>query len=361
LVPGRASARVRRDMAEEDKKREKARAPVEAKPRNRKKTAEPEEDPDALMTVSLRAMEWAQKHRKHIVYAIAGVIAASGVAYGVYFYRSHREEQATSLVAKGVIAELSPVRTGDEDPEIARRMKFYNNESEKQLEALAAFAEARQKYSDTGPGILARLGEAGLFLDRREWDQALAAYGDVKNTSLFAADKSVKVRVLEGLGYAREGKGLLDDARAAYVEIANLDMKGAKSLGLYHQARVDLAKGDKQGAIDKLKAARTDVESPGAPSSKYLKDQIDKLLGRLDPTAVPKPMSPPGGIPGLPPGAGPGGKLTKEQIDAFLKSMGTNAPGGLPKMPPGMPPMPPPGGGGAPPPPPPPAPPAGSK
>jgi hypothetical protein len=339
-------------MAEEEKKREKAKPPAAGKPRDRKKAAvAPEEDPDALMTVSLRAMEWAQKHRKHIVYAIAGVIAASGIAYGVYFYRSHREEQATALVTKGVVAELSPIRTGDEDPEIARRMKFYGSEAEKQAEALAAFGEARQKFGDTGPGILARLGEAGLFLDRREWDQAIAAYTDVKNTSLSAADPSVRIRVLEGLGYAREGKGLVDDARASYVELANVDSKGAKALGLYHQARIDLVKGDKPAAIDKLKTARTDVDSPGAPSSKYLKDQIDKLLGRLDPTAVPKPAAPPGGIPGLPPGAGPGGKLTKEQIDAFLKSMGSGMPGGMPKMPPGAPPMPP--GGGAPPPPPP--------
>lgn len=361
-------------MAEDDKETPKAKArperakatgsPAAGKPRRRGAEPPPAEDEDALMTASLRAMNWAQKHRKHIVYAVAGVIAASGIAYGVYFYRSHREEQATSLVAKGVVAELSPIRSGDEDPEIVRRMKFYGSEAEKQNEALAAYTEARQKYGDTGPGILARLGEAGVYLDKREWDQAIAAYNDVKNTSLAAADPSVRVRVLEGLGYAQEGKGLLDDARASYVALANLEQKGNKPLGLYHQARIDLAKGDKTAAIDKLKAARSDLEQPTAPSARYLKDQIDKLLGRLDPTAVPKPATPPGGIPGLPPGAGPGGKLTKEQIDAFLKSMGSGAPGGLPKMPPGMPPMPPHGGGGggAPPPPPaPPAPPAGSK
>ncbi len=343
-------------------KPEKAKAPAAAgRPRKRGvRAAEPVGDEDALMTVSLRAMHWAQKYTKQIIYGVAGVIAAGGIAYGVYFYRGHRDEQATSLVTKGVIAELSPIRTGDEDPEIARRMKFYNSESEKLQDALAAYSEARQKFGDTGPGILARLGEAGVYLDRREWDQAIAAYNDVKNTSLAAADPSVRVRVLEGLGYAQEGKGLLDDARATYVSIANLEQKGSKPLGLYHQARIDLAKGDKPAAIEKLKAARSDLESPSAPSARYLKDQIDKLLGRLDPTAVPKPQTPPGGIPGMPPGAGPGGKLTKEQIDAFLKSMGQGAPGGTPKMPPGMPPMPPPGGGAPPPPPAPPAPPAGS-
>ena len=161
----------------------------------------------------------------------------------------------------------------------------------------------------------------------------------------------------EGLGYAKEGKGLLDDARASYQELGNIDAKVGKPLGLYHQARIDLAKGEKTAAIEKLKTAREAIELPGAPASTYLKGQIDKVLGRLDPSAVPKPAPPPGGIPGMPQGTGPGGKLTKEQIDQFLKSMQQQ--GGMPGGPPGggHPPGggPPPGGAPPPPPPPPPA------
>jgi len=348
-------------LAEEEGKKtpSKSTPPPAAKGKGRPaKGAEPlEEDPDALMTATLRAMEWAQKRRTQILYGLAIIVAGSGIAFGVSYYRAHREEQATAIVAKGVSAELAPLRTGDEDPEIARRLKFYGSEAEKQQEALAAYADARAKYGDTGPGILARLGEAGVYLDKRDWDQAIAAYNDVKGTGLAAADPSIRLRCLEGLGYAKEGKSLLDDARAAFNELANIDTKGAKPLGLYHLARLDVAKGDKAAAIEKLKTAREAVDAPGAPSSRYLKDQVDKLLGRLDPTAVPKPAAPPGGIPGLPAGAGPGGKLTKEQIDAFLKSMGTNMPGG-PGGPPGGGPGGPGGPGGAPPPPPPPPPPA---
>lgn len=341
-------------MADEGKKtttkRDRDGQPKPAGAKRPGKAAPIEEDPDALMTATLRAMEWAQKRRKQIVYGVAIVIAGGGIAFGYSYWRSHQEEQATSLVAKGVNAELAPLRTGDEDPEIARRLKFYGNEAEKQQDALAAYAEARKKYGDTGPGILARLGEAGIYLDKRDWDQALAAYNEVKSTSLAAADPSLRLRCLEGLGYAKEGKGLLDDARAAFNDLANLDLKGAKPLGLYHLARIDVAKGDKAGAIDKLKTAREAVTAPGAISARYLQEQIDRLLGRLDPTAVPKTPTGPGQIPGMPAGAGPGGKLTKEQIEAFLKSMGTNMPQG--PAPGGPPP------GGAPPPPPPPAPPA---
>lgn len=334
----------------EGKKPEKSRAPGAAKAKRGARAAEqvaPEEDPDALMTATLRAMEWAQKRRNQLIYAAAAIVGISGIAYGVYYYRAHREEQATIVLARGATAALGPIKTGDEDPEIARRLKFYANDSERQSDALAAYTEAQQKYGDTGPGILARLGLAGIHLEKRDWDQAIAAYTDVKNTSLAAADTSIRLRCVEGLGYAREGKGLLDDARAAFVELASIDQKGARPLGLYHQARIDLAKGDKTAAIDKLKTARADVETPGGPASTYLRSQIDKILGRLDPSAVPKPAPPPGGIPGMPAGAGPGGKLTKEQIDAFLKSMQAGGgPGGMPGgSPGGAPPPPPPPGG----------------
>lgn len=345
-------------MADEGKTPSKSTPPPAARNKARPKTQEPlEEDPDALMTATLRAMEWGQKHRGQIASAIAIAIAVGGIAFGVSYYRANKEEQATAIVAKGVTAELAPLRTGDEDPEIARRLKFYGSEAEKQAEALAAYGEARAKFGDTGPGILARLGEAGVFLDKKDWDQAIAAYNEVKGTSLAAADTSIKMRCLEGLGYAKEGKGLVDDARAAFNELANLDVKGSKPLGMYHMARLDVAKGDKPAAIEKLKVARDAIEAPGGPSSRYLKDQVDKLLGRLDPTLVPKAPAPQGGIPGLPAGAGPGGKLTKEQIDAFLKSMGSGMPGGAPPPPPGGVPIPPPPpappGGGAPPAPPP--------
>jgi hypothetical protein len=356
----------------ESKKPASTKAPAGAKKGARKageqKESIPElEDPDALMTATLRVMEWSNKHRAQIAYAILLAAGAVGVVIGISFYQAHKEQQASQLVNQGVTADLAPIRTGEEDPEIAKRLKFYGSEAEKQTEALAAFKDAYAKYKDIGPGIIARIGEAGVHLDRKEWDEAIAAYTEVKGSQLAAADPQIRVRVLEGLGYAREGKGLLDDARAAFVELANVDaVKSAKPLGLYHQGRIDLAKGDRQGAISKLKAAHDAITAPGAASAKYLKDQVEKLLGSLDPSLVPKPSPTAGQIPGMPQGTGPGGKLTKEQIDEFLKSMGgpggPGGPGGAHAPPPGMPPNLPPNMPPVPPPVPGPAPaPAGSK
>jgi hypothetical protein len=307
----------------------------------------PTDDDDALMAATLRALDWAQKHRKQLVLGVAGLVAAGGIFAGWYAYRVHREGAASSLVAKAVTADLAPLKTGNEPPEIALRMRFYDSDAQKQQEALAAYADARAKFGDTGAGMLARLGEAGIHLEKQSWDEAIAAYTDVRNSSLGVADPQVRLRALEGLGYAREGKGLLDDARLAFDELMNVDAKGAKPLGLYHLARIDVAKGDKPAAIEKLKNARDAINAPGAPSARYLKEQVDKLLGRLDPTAVPKTPPIPGQIPGMPPGSGPGGQMSEEQIKEFIKAM--QAGSGMPGMPPGGAPPPPPG---APPPPP---------
>ncbi len=333
-------------MAEEPKKgkgTEAAKKPT-SKGATSKKGPAPESEaaaadadaPDALMTTTLKVMDWTNKRRSQIG-ATLGVIALGAAGwFGWTYYRASRELAASDLLAKGVMAEFAPIKGGEEDPTDQKRIQFYGSEDEKQKAALAAYADAKAKYGDTGPGILARLGEAGVFLDRREWDSAIAAYTDVRNHPLATADANVRMRCIEGLGYAREGKGTLDDARRSFEELMNLETKGAKPLGLYHLARLDAGQGKNPEAITKLKAARDAISQPGAPSSRYLHDNIEKLLGRLDPTSVHKaPAMPGGGMPnleGLPPG------IDIEALKAQLGARGGGGGGGA--MPRPMPPMP---------------------
>ncbi|MFI5300862.1 MAG: hypothetical protein ACHREM_22500, partial [Polyangiales bacterium] len=269
---------------------------------------------DALMAATLRAMEWAQKRRSQLIGLVGSLVAAGAAISAFQMYRSDREAKASAMLAKGMQAEASPLKKGDEPAEALKLRTFYANEDEKQKAALASYGSARAQFADTGPGILGRLGEAGVMLDRREWDGAIAAYTEVRDSKLAAADINVKMRCIEGLGYAKEGKGDVAGARDAFDALANLDTKGAKPLGLYHLARLDALRSDKDGkdaAINKLKAAREAVTAPGAPSAKFLKEAIDKLLGKLDPTAVPKaPKGPPGGM-------GAGGMPSLGDLDAL--------------------------------------------
>ena len=277
------------------------------------------DDPDALMATTLRAMEWASKNKKQIAYTTIAAAAAVGAAFLWFSWRAGREEKASDLVAKGVGAELAPIKQGDEDPETLKRIQFFSTDDEKQKAALADYAEARNKYGDTGPGILARLGEAGVHLDRHEWDDAIAGYTDVRNSSFAAADGNVRMRCIEGIGYAREGKGQLDDARRAFDELSNLDVTGAKPLGLYHLARLDLVQNQKDPALNKLKTAHEFLLNNPLVSARYLKDQIEKLMQKIDPTSVPKQPQMPSGLGGM---QGPDGQqIDPETLQKLLDSM----------------------------------------
>jgi hypothetical protein len=297
--------------------------------------------PDALMTTTLKVMDWTNKRRSQIGATLGVLALGTACFFGWNYYRASRELSASDLLAKGVMAEFAPVKSGEEDATDQKRIQFFASEDDKQKAALAAYAEAKAKYGDTGPGILARLGEAGVYLDRREWDQAIAAYTDVRNHPLANVDSNVRLRCIEGLGYAREGKGTLDDARRSFEELMNMDgVKSAKPLGLYHLARLDAGQGKNAEAITKLKAARDAITQPGAPSARYLHDNIEKLLGRLDPTSVHKAPAMPGagGMPnleGLPPGI---------DIEALKAQLGARGGGGGRPMPPMPRPMPPPPG-----------------
>ena len=118
----------------------------------------------------------------------------------------------------------------------------------------------------------------------------------------------------------------LDDALAAYKQLEQLDVGGFKELGMYHQARVLQAKGDKQKAIELLKDVHKRVTEPGEkhPFS-YLEFVVEDRLRALDPTALP---------PKAPKMGGPGGNIdmSNPEIQELLKKLQQQGPkGGAPQ------------------------------
>jgi tetratricopeptide (TPR) repeat protein len=111
-------------------------------------------------------------------------------------------------------------------------------------------------------------------------------------------DADVRARATEGVGYALEGKGDVDGALAAFKELESID--GSKEQGQYHQARLLLAKGDKDGAKAIAKPLSEKLHAPSeAKKLVNLANDVDDLLRRIDPAAAPakpalgnKPMSP---------------------------------------------------------------------
>jgi hypothetical protein len=209
-----------------------------------------------------------------------------------------------------VVASSSAAKSSEEEsPD--DKLPVFKSADEKRETALASYRKVTSSYPGTGAAILARLGEAGLLLDKREWDGALAAYGEVKSSPLASADVSVRGRALEGIGLALEAKKDIEGALKSFRELENTDVRGLKELGMYQQARLLAGRGqpaDIAKAKELLKSARERLKSANGSSAAagpfgevhpfaFLESQVDDLLRRLDPAAL-APTAPPPGAPG---------------------------------------------------------------
>jgi tetratricopeptide (TPR) repeat protein len=270
---------------------------------------------DALARGMSGSARWLKTNFGVLQWFILAAIAGS-IGYAVYDNRSiKRSETASGDLIKGVLNERGRVVAGStakgEDDNADDPTPVFKSTEEKRETALASYRKVATTYPGTGAAILARLGEAGVLLDKRDWDPALAAYNEVKSSALASADITVKGRALEGIGLVLEGKKDTDGALKSFRELENTDAKGLKELGMYHQARILYAKGDNDKAKELLKNARerlkntessSKVPAPGAGAESrpfgFLESQVEDLLKRIDPAAL--AAEPPTPVPGAP-------------------------------------------------------------
>lgn len=271
---------------------------------------------DALARMTSSTMKWFRTNLTAIQWvAFGGVLVVAGVL--TYNWRVQKKSGATSsLLASAIAAEHGRVMAEDKRSDDEKDYDFarvYKTAEERTETAIADYQKVVAQEPGSGAAILAKLGIAGVDLEKRDYPKSLEAYEAVLSSKLAAADTDVRARALEGLGFAKEGKGDLDGALAAFKDLQGVEGKGYKDLGQYHEARVLAAKGNKDKAKELLKAVRDRLQAPIADGSKpfkFLEAMVDRKLLELDPSAVSKSAM-----------AGPGGgaKLTPEQIELLKK------------------------------------------
>jgi hypothetical protein len=261
---------------------------------------------DALARGMAGTGRWLKKNFGALQWAIIAAIVA-GAAYTAYDYRAgKRSEAASNELIKGTVAEKGRIAGSSSKPEEAAPddpTPVFKSADERRDTALASYRKVTSTYPGSGAAILARLGEAGVLLDKRNWDGALAAYRDVKASPLAAVDPAVRGAAFEGIGLALEGKGETDEALKSFKDLEGTNVLGQKELGMYHQARILFAKGDLEKSKELLKSARERIKANSSGSSSpasgeshpfgFLESQIEDLLRRIDPSAV--PSTPPAG------------------------------------------------------------------
>lgn len=303
----------RREAKKKPKKKTGLEAAASKKLEGIGKRAEPRRavavaaDADPLIEKTVKISDWAKRNQK-TVQMVGGLLVVGLLGVAFTLWRDNKREMEASLVlSKAVEAQQAPIgepkkKDDDEDD----RLYFKTFDARREA-ALKQYREVETKFPKTGAAILSRLAEASLLLDSKDADGALAAYTEVKNSPLAAADIEVKGRALEGIGFAHELKAIsnpadkakeLDAALATYKDLeATADVKGFKELAMYHQARVLMEKGDKDAAKTILLSVKervsrvnepVEVGVPVAPSFPYLKEVALDRLREIDPAAAPK-------------------------------------------------------------------------
>lgn len=300
---------------------------------------------DPLIERTAQLSRWAKKNQKFVGWLVAGAVVVGGVVLGYNYFQHKKNAEASVVLAQAVADEKGrigdPAKESDDTNGPKDTSPIFKTADARRDSALEKFRDVQKRFPGTGAALLARLDEASLLLDKKDSDGALAAYNEVKGSPLAQADAEVRGRSIEGIGFVYELKGNLDEALKTYRDLENTDVLGFKELGMYHQARVYEAKGDKDKAKELLKSLHERLTKPGEGHPfPYLEQVTDDRLRALDPTALP-PREP-----GRVGAGGAGGKMSEAQIRQLIEQLkkqgehgggggagGGGGGGGMPPMP----------------------------
>ena len=252
---------------------------------------------DALTRATDTSFRWIKGHFNIVQWLVVAGIAG-WVGWQIYSWRSDKTSaKASDALAEAVNADLGRVGGTEDDPEarsIDTRRSFATPE-EQVTAAKAAYEKVISDQPSSTSVDMARLGLAGVLYDQGKYDEAKTLYDQVASSELAKLDPDAKGRAIEGSGLSLEGKGDKDGALKRFGELENLDVAGFRELALFHQARLLRAKGDDEGAKERLKKVveklGKDKESSPLDSHGYLLESARALLERIDPKALPPPTS----------------------------------------------------------------------
>jgi tetratricopeptide (TPR) repeat protein len=246
---------------------------------------------DALARSMAAIGKWFRNNVQLIQWVVLiGLVGAGG--YVLYNMRVEKKagDSSGKLVA-GIAADRGIVldedkRSDDEKEYDSRRV--FKTTAERTDATLGSYSSVVEQHGGTGAALLAKLGQGGAYLEKKEFDKAIASYSEVLASPLAAADPDVKGRATEGTAFAKEGKGDLDGALTSFKELSSIDIKGYKELSTYHEARMLFAKGDKAKAKEVLEPLNTKLMTPSPEPQPlgYLKSAVSDLLTQIDPNAA---------------------------------------------------------------------------
>ena len=242
--------------------------------------------PDEFQVVAGKAMAWFAAHQKPVLAGLAVLAVVVLGVWGASAYSSSRETKAGSELATALELSSRPLAA---EAQGQPGVETFASKQERQKASLAALEKVR---SDFAGSTAAQTAEAQIgFLKLKDGDAAGAQAA--LRAFLDRASNGHPLRALaqESMGYALEAQGKLDEARAAFAELAH---DGAPERAAFQEARVALVAG-KPEAKQQLEQVAKD----------YAKDPIAMEANmRLELSSLPPPgATPPAAAPARKPAA----------------------------------------------------------
>jgi len=326
--------RIRAEAAEK-RRRQREGAPEKRRAVSARNLDAGEIVDDALARTSHAAWEWLKKHSTAVQWVVV-LLVAGGIGWRIYIYRQDRNHAtATEMLAKAISAEHGKIGTASTEPDrytglVDNRPAFATAE-ERSKAAEAAYRQAAASVKGGPSAALAELGLAGVLYDQGKFAEAKAAYEKVRDSDLAKLEPDAKGRAIEGVALSLEALGQADQALTEYKRLENSDIPGFGPLGMYHQARLSFAKGERDKAkellkkcLEKLSKSEDKSKTPAFAAPGYLEGQAKTLLQAIDPKA-PELASASGGLDELLRGASGGlggGKIDPAKLQEMLKKLG---------------------------------------
>lgn len=265
------------------------------------------------------ATSWFDRHKNTIVVSVSGIAIAAAGYLAVSSHTEGIDRDAGSLLRTAVTTSQGYVATGDETPPEDLLVPTFASTAERDNKALEQYRDVQKKFADAPAARWAKLGEANTLLGQSKHAEAEKAYRAVLDGA--GDDTFLRVRALEGLGYALEAQKKPADAIARFEELSRFDNGAYKILGDYHRARILAATGKRDDAVKVLEAlVKASVDKPAEEAERFasIVEHARTLLTELGGKAPEKPGPDLGAI-----GAAGGGNdaITQQVMEALRKQM----------------------------------------
>ncbi len=242
--------------------------------------------PDEFQLVAGKAMEWFVSRQRQATMVAGAVVLSVALAWGFSAWRSANETKAGGELAQALELQSRPIAG---EPSAQQATETFPNKDERSKAAIAALEKVRADHASSTAALTAQ-AELG-FLKLRTGDAAGAQKDLSDFLSAAGKDHPLRVFAQESLGYAYEGQGKLDDARAAFEQLRTLDLPARAD---FQAARLALEQGKPDAKAQLEKVAKDYSKEQDVVREANLRIELASLPPAPPPgTATPAPAPAP--------------------------------------------------------------------